>query len=321
MIRVYLLTIFLHLPLLACFAEETGRNFIVAKPFLYSFTQMRADLRKDTIIFKQEKVIFGLGVQLNKYWSARIGIDLINMNKPYLKPTVLTYRKDNWTVDAGIFFTSEMDKPFLQFWNNRFIDPVPADKWLYSPIADLGLRATYRWNDLITTDVSIVSGNGYQRLTEKYHPKPAIRVTLTPFQLLTLGGYISARKEDISETTLNCFAHLQMDNKWKVTGEYHHKSNCRFAEGRRVDVMSVYGAYNLLSWLGLMGRYDYIRSNREEPTGEKWNLQKDGHAFIGGLIFQCFPAIRLSIDYRNKRPAVRSIEKENWMYICLEFKY
>jgi hypothetical protein len=242
------------------------------------------------------------------------------MNKPYLKPTVLTYRKDRWTVDGGIFFTSEMDKAISQFWNNRFIERVAADKWMQIQTADLGIRATYRWNNFITTDVSLVSGNGYQFLLDKYHPKPAFRAVLTPFQPLMLGGYIAARKADVTETTFNCFAHLQM-NKWETTGEYFHQTNCRFAEGCRIDVVSFYSTYHLLSWLGLLGRYDFIRSNKVDTSNESWNVQEDGYAFIGGLLFQCFPSVRLSINYWNKRPSVRRIEKEDWVYVCLEFKY
>ncbi len=321
MTRFLLLSIFLYLPLLACFAEETSPVRITAKPFLNSFTQMRADLRRDTIIYKQEKIIFGLDVKINEYWSARVGVDLIRMNKPYLKPTVLTYKKDRWTVDGGIFFTSEMDKTMSQYWNNRFIDRVASDKWLHDPTADLGVRVTYRWNDFINTDVSLVSGSGYQHLNEKYHPKPAFRAIITPIQPLKLGGYISARKADVTETTFNFFAHLQTGDQWNVTGEFHHQDNCWFAEGHRMNLGSVYGTYNLLSWLGLMGRYDYIHSNKAELSGESWNVLEDGHLFIGGLIFQCFPTVRVSVDYWSKRSAVRRIEKEDWLYVCLEFKY
>jgi hypothetical protein len=186
----------------------------------------------------------------------------------------------------------------------------------------LGLRVAYRWNSFITTDISVVSGNGYQRLTEKYHPKPAFRVILTPFKPLQLGGYISARKEgDVTETGFNCFAHLQKNDRWKITGEYHHKANCRFAEGQKMNVASVYSTYKLLTWMSLMGRFDFVKSNKAHPSGESWNVLNDGNAFMGGLIFQCFPSVRLSIDYWNKRPPVKHIDREDWLYICVEFKY
>ena len=210
----------------------------------------------------------------------------------------------------------------MQFWGNRFIDRVPADKWLFSPTADLGFRATYRWNDFIATDISLVSGSGFQRLTEKYHPQPAFRAILTPVKPLQLGGYISAKKnEKITETLFNCFAHLQVNNNWKITGEYHHKANCRFADGQKIDVASIYSTYQLLSWLSLVGRYDLIKSNSVSPSGEGWNVQEDGSLFIGGLIFRCFPSVRLSLDYWSKRPSVKRIDKEDLLYICLEYKY
>jgi len=314
----YLSVIFFNLSLLACLAEETSPVGIVAKPFLNSYTQGRVDLNRDTLIYKQEKVIFGLEVKLNQNWTARVGVDLIRMSTLYLKPTVLTFQKNRWTVDGGIFYTSEMDRTLTQIWGNRFIEKVAADRWMFSPTADLGMRVAYRWNDFITTDISLVSGNGYQRLTEKYHPKPAFRVILTPVKLLQLGGYISARKEkDITETGFNFFAHLQMGDKWKVTGEYHQKTNCRFVEKQKMNVASIYGTYKLMPWMSLMGRYDFIMSNRIDSSGEK----DDGRAFIGGMIFQCFPSVRLSINYWNKRPPVKRIDREDWLYICVEFKY
>jgi len=295
---------------------------MIAKPFLNSYTQGRVDLNRDTLIYKQEKVIFGLEVKLNQNWTARVGVDLIRMTTLYLKPTVLTFKKDRWTVDGGIFFTSEIDRTMHQFWANRFIERIAPDRWMFSSTADLGVRVAYRWNEFITADISLVSGNGYQKLTEKYHPKPALRVILTPVQPLQLGGYISARKEkNVTETGFNFFAHLQTGDQWKITGEYLQKINCRFAEKHKMDVVSFYGTYKPLPWMGLVGRYDFIKSNRVYPSGESWNVQADGHAFIGGLIFQCFPSMRLSINYWNKRPPVKRIDREDWLYICVEFKY
>jgi len=267
-------------------------------------------------------MIFGIDVKMNEHWTARVGVDLIRMTTLYLKPAVITYQKGRWTVDSGIFFTSELDKTMPQLWNNRFIEKVAADKWLYSPTCDLGLRVTYQWNSFITTDFSIVSGNGYQRLLEKYHPKPAFRLILTPVGSLQIGSYFSVRKEEsVVETTFNSFVHLQPGDKWKATGEYHHRTNHRFAENHKMDVVSVYGTYHLLPWLALMGRYDFVKSNSVHATGERWNELEDGNAVIGGLIFKCFPSMRLSVNYWNKRPPVKHIKKEDWLYFCVEFKY
>jgi len=280
------------------------------------------DFRRDTVIYKQEKVIFGLDFKINENWSANVGVDLINMNQPYLKPTVLTYRKDRWTVDAGIFYTSDLDKTMLQFWGNRFIDKVSIDKWMLLYSSDLGMRATYRWNDFIVTDVSLVSGNGYRALLEKYHPKPSFRAIITPFRPLQLGGYIAVRKGGgVVESTFSSFVHLQMSNKWKLTGEYNRQTNCRLAKGRRMDLVSVYGTYYLTSWMSVMGRYDLIRSNTVESSGESWNVQNDGHLLIGGLIFKCFSNVRVSVNYWGKRPSTKLSDKEDWLYVCMELKY
>ena len=309
--------IFLCLSLQICFA---GDKKTVVKPYLHSFTQARGDLRRDTVLYKQEKVIFGLDFKFNEHWSARAGIDLINMNKPYLKPTVLTFKKDRWTVDGGIFFTSDMDMSIMQFWGNRFIDRVAADKWI-CPTADLGLRLTRQWNEWVTTDVSIVSGNGYQRLKEKYHPKPAFRAIVTPLQPLKVGGYIATRKgQDAIETTLSSFVHLRKNEKWKATGEYYHQSNSRFAKSNRLDIVSVYSAYSLIAWMEIIGRYDLLKSNTKGSAGDSWN-REDGQSCIGGFIFQCFPTMRLSINYVGRRPFLSNIDKEDWIYVCLELKF
>ena len=321
MFRFRLLSFFVILPFLICFAEETKPAQTTAKPFLLSYTQARVDLGRDTIIYKQEKVIFGIDLKMNENWSARVGIDLINMNKPYLKPTVLIYQKEQWTIEGGIFHTSEMDFSLSQFWGNRFIDRVAADKWI-APSADLGARVTYRWNDFITTDVSLVSGNGYQLLLEKYHPKPAVRVVLTPLNTLKLGAYIATRhNKNFIETTFSGFAHMQIDGKWKATGEYFHQTNSRLTQGQKLNVASFYGTYRLLPWMELLGRYDFVKSNKLEASNESWHVIQDGQAIIGGLIFRCFPSMRIAVNYWNKRPPVKRIKKEDWLYFCLEFKY
>jgi len=165
--KFQIFSLFFFLFLRFSFAEEPTRERVTATPFLLSFTQGRIDLQRDTIIYRQEKLIFGMDVKLNERLTGRVAVDLIRMNQPYLRNTSLTWRKESWTIDAGIFFTSEMDMSISRFWSNRFIDRVPADRWLNSPTADLGARVAYRWNDFITTDISLGSGNGYQRLMEK----------------------------------------------------------------------------------------------------------------------------------------------------------
>jgi len=338
--------IFLFLSLLSCFAVETlpatpqsvktlpvtsqnGKTLqatslqVTVKPYIQSYTQGRIDLRRDTVIYKQEKVIFGLNIKINEIWSASVGFDYsFSKNIPYLKPASLTYRKDRWTMDAGIFYVSELDKSMSQFWSNRFIERVAIDKWMLLYSADLGVRATYRWNDFITTDVSFLSGNGYMQLREKYHPRPSFRAIITPLRPLQLGGLIAVRKgEGFVETTFSSFAHLQMGNKWKVTGEYFRQTNSRLVEGQRMDLLSVYGTYYLTAWMGMMGRYDFINTNRIEPLVENWNVRDDGQMIIGGLIFRCLPTMRVSLSYWGKRPVVKRLEKEDWLYVCLEFKY
>lgn len=293
----------------------------VIRPYLMSYTQMRADLRRDTVMFKQEKVIFGMNINLNERWSARVGIDLIGMKDPALKPAALTYQKDRWKIDAGIFVPSGLDLAMSEFWANRFIERVAADVYLLDPTADLGVRVAYRWNEFLSTDFSLVTGNGYQHLKVDKHPMPAFRILLAPVKQLTLGGYISMRKIDVIETGVNGFAHLQIENKWKMTGEYHHKANYHFKEGQQIDVVSFYSTCFLSSWLSVLGRYDVVWSNKTGASGEAWHVQGDGQALIGGVTFQCFPSVRLSVDYWNWRSAARLAAKEDRLYVCIEFKY
>jgi len=319
MLRIYLSAIIM-LMVRVCFAEKTKTFYPIVNPALQSFTQMRVDLRRDTVTFKQEKVIFGLNAKFNDFWTFNITVDLVGMNRPFFKPAVLTYKKDRWTVDSGILFTSEMDLAAGQFWANRFIDRVPADKWLLDPTADLGIRIVYRWNDYLATDFSVVSGNGYQHLREKYHPQPAFRFILSPVSGFKSGSYISLRKEDITETTFNCFAHFETKNKWKMTCEYHHKSNYRFQKGQQLNVASLYTTYYINPWLSLLGRYDTIWSKSDFINNGLSNVE-DGKAFIGGIIIRCFPSVRLSVDYWNQYPKTQHIPKEDKIYFCLEFKY
>ena len=321
--RFYFLIFLSYISFSACFARATSPARVTVKPNIHSFTQGRADLRRDTIIYRQEKLIVSLNIKMSENWSANVGFDYnFSKNIPYLKPAFLTFRKDRWTVDAGIFATSELDKAMSSFWGNRFIDRVAVDKWMRVSSADLGARVTYRWNDFITTDVSLSSGNGYQQLREKYHPKPTFRAIITPIRPLQLGGLIAVRKEnDIVETSFSGFAHFQPSDKWKATGEYHRQADSRFVEGQRLDIASVYGTYYLTTWMSMMGRYDFIKSNRMNASDENWNVQEDGQAIICGLIFRCLPTVRISVNYWNKRPSIKRIDKEDWVYFCLEFKY
>ena len=293
----------------------------VVKPYLTSYTQMKWDTRKDTLLFKQEKVIFGVNIKLNEHWSGRIGIDLINMNKPYFKPAVITYQKDRWTVETGIFFTSNIDIILSGFWGDRFIGRIAGDKYLLDPVADLGARVTYRWNEWLVTDLSLVAGNGYRHLKIDNHPRPAFRFIITPCEIVKIGNYISLQKNEVTETTITSFAHLEIKNRFKITGEYNLKTNTYFEKGKRLNTTSFYSNYFLTDWFSFMGRYDYVWSNETGSSNEAWHILQDGQALIGGFIVRCFPSVRLSANYQNWRPASSKSEKEDWLFVCLEFRY
>jgi hypothetical protein len=332
-IRIKMTTYVALLATCAVFSQTEKNGLfsgVTAKPYLTAYTHMRTGRtgihHRDTLFFKQEKVIFGVNVGLNKYWTAQVGIDLINMKTPYLKPAVINYAKNRWKVDIGIFYLSQLEESLMRFWNNRFIWQVAIDKWMHDPTADLGARVTYRWNDYLTTDVSIVSGAGYQHLTDEFHPMPAFRFTLSPVKMLKILGYVSTqRNEDVTRNSFSGFVHMEPNNTWKLTGEYHYKSNYNFAQGMQLyepgmhlHVASVYATYNFTSWWSMVGRYDMIWS---QMNGESGNRPEDGQAWLTGWIFRCAPSVRLSVDYCNKRPSVGTVGKEDWLYVCMEFKY
>ncbi|MDR1865614.1 MAG: hypothetical protein LBR08_08585 [Bacteroidales bacterium] len=305
---------------LLCAAQQTDKAFsgVEAKPYLRSYTQMRAGLHDDTLFFQQEKIMFGVHVRMNEHWSAQMGVDFISMKYPYPKPAFVTWKKERWTVDAGIIMPSQISQA-NSFWNHRFIERVASDKWMSDPTADLGLRVTRRWNDYLSVDLSVVSGNGFRRLTDRYRPMPAFRLVLTPVEQVEAGGYVSvARNRGVSAVSMYGFVGLQPGEQWKITGEYHRKTNFLFEKDMRLNVASLHASCDLTPWWSMICRYDLIWTDAQGVSG---SYRHAGQAWIGGWIFRCFPSLRVSADYRNKRPSGQALRGEDWLYVCLEFTY
>lgn len=286
-------------------------------PVFISFSHLNHHLKNDSTFFEQEKVVFGARFNMNKHWSGNVWVDFLRDpdEHPYLKPANLTYKKNKFKLDIGLFYLSQWMMQ-LRKWENRYIQKTFQDYQGFGWSSDVGLRGTYTFNDHLKTDVAVVNGAGYKtpgfRIPFKYSATAYIQLISKSMLKVYYDFYNMEKKQ----TTLSVFLNYGNGKHYSVSAEYNSKKGLDF-KTLSAHGFSCYSNIQLKKELGVFIRYDQIWYQGLKSI--TLNVQRyDNLLFITGIQYQCLQNIRIAAAY--KRWNVITEGTENIFQLSLEYK-
>ena len=252
----------------------------------------------------------GKGLQIKGIMDVGQSDDVNDYHRiAYIKNAQITWKTGNFTLNGGMISTIQYNMQ-EKFWGYRYVMKMSQDVYKFGTSADLGLSASYKFNDWLYADAIIVNGEGYKKVQKNDGLMYGLGATLTPADVLTFRVYYGlnetteANKKNVQN--LATFIGLKLD--WFSLGaEYNKMWNYKNVSGDDYDGISIYTNFKLDKKADLYLRYD------ECSLGERSD-------FIAGVQWKLGKYVKISPNFRWSHKDVSGGHSDSYMgYISCYF--
>ena len=306
--------------------ENTGR------PIAEIFTDFHYNISdtSKTTGFGLNRAHFGYTFMPGKDFTATL---MVNIGSPeelsanakhrryaYFKEASIAWSKDKLNICFGITKTRLYDYQ-QKFWGKRYIADTFQSLNGYGFVADLGVAADYKFNDIIKADITIMNGEGYSELQLDNSLKTSAGLTITPDKqwAIRLYGDIS-HPEGIWQSTLIGFAGYK-NELITIGAEGNYKSDLDMISGHNSWGISGTGGLNISKKSEFFVRYDYLTSFTVPGHFIEWNHFKDGSLAIFGFQYTFSENVKLALDYQGIYPHDPDKHITDAIYVNALFKF
>jgi hypothetical protein len=305
---------------------------ITGKPIAEIFTDFHLNFN-DTLKhtgFDINRAYFGYQFLPTGNLSAKI---ILNVGSPddlaegaksrryiFLREASISWAKDNLTVSMGITATKIFE--FQQkFWGKRYIASTYQSINGYGFVADLGISADYKFNDIIEADMTLMNGEGYSDLQSDNNLRTSLGLTITPTENLAIRLYGDIQKQQGLWQPV-AISFLGFKNKVFMIGiEASYKSNIDLVEGHHAWGLSSTGGINITEKTQIFYRFDYSSSVTVPGGILPWNYTKDGKFLITGIQYSFTSDIKLALDYQGTYPYAPSSMATDMIFVNALFRF
>ena len=233
----------------------------------------------------------------------------------YIKNAMLSWKTGRLTLNGGLISTTQFNFQ-EKFWGYRYIMKSFQDQYKFGSSADLGISATYKFNDRISADAIIVNGEGYKKIQQNNGLNYGLGLTINPisnFYVRLYGGLnTSGEVEDKNIANIATFAGYKSD-KFTMGVEYNYMQNSSFDSNADKDGYSIFASVKLSKTTELYARFDELSSKNELISA------KDESAAIVGAQFKLGKYVKIAPNFRINMPKAEGAENYCSAYISCYF--
>lgn len=233
----------------------------------------------------------------------------------YIKNAMLSWKTGGLTLNGGLISTTQFNFQ-EKFWGYRYIMKSFQDQYKFGSSADLGISATYKFNDRISADAIIVNGEGYKKIQQNNGLNYGLGLTVNPisnFYVRLYGGLnTSSEAEDKNIANIATFAGYKSD-KFTMGVEYNYMQNSSFDSNADKDGFSIFASVKLSKTTELYARFDELSSKND------LNSAKDESAAIVGAQFKLGKYVKIAPNFRINMPKAEGAENYCSAYISCYF--
>ena len=228
----------------------------------------------------------------------------------YIKNAQISWKSGDLTLTGGLISTTQFNMQ-EKFWGYRYIMKSFQDLYKFGNSADLGISASYKFNDCLSADAIVVNGEGYKKIQKNDGLMYGLGATLTPIKGLSMRIYygLNEASEEGSENIQNMATFIgYKGNGFSLGAEYNRIWNAKYSKGNDYDGFSFYGNAKLNGKTDLYLRYD-----------ECSNV--DYSAFIAGLQCKLGKYVKIAPNFRMSIPRVDNLENRYMAYVSCYFGF
>ncbi len=229
----------------------------------------------------------------------------------YIKNAMSTGKKGNFKLSCGLISTTQFNYQ-EKAWGYRYIMKSFQDKYKFGSSADLGLSASYKFNDWLAADATIVNGEGYKKVQVKDGLNYGLGMTLTPVKGLSarLYGGLNEASDDQQKDIWNWAAFLgYKDSNLSVGAEYNYMKNATNTEDFNKNGLSFYASGKVSETVDVYGRFDHLTSDGTD--GES--------AWMVGLQMKLGKYVKLAPNFRMTMPKADGESDRYMAYVSCYF--
>lgn len=285
--------------------------------------------------FDITRALLGYNYQMSPTLSGQVVIDGAAGNKDsrlevYVRNAFINWKDYNFDVNVGLTGLLQFSIQ-EKYWMHRYVLKSYQDLNKMGHSVDLGFTAQYKFNDLLSADISITNGTGYKEVKKSGSQRNALGLSISPIKNTIFRVYADLfndskdLRDDVpsniteinyrNQYTVSLFAGYQ--NKYISGGlEYNKVFNKGFVKEKDYYGYSAYASVRILPKWRVYGRYDQTESSSPKQFSEKWN-SGDGLLIIGGIEFTPVKHIKISPNIRNMNYIEQKSEQQ--LFINVEF--
>ena len=256
------------------------------------------------------------GVQIKAVMDIGQSDDINDYHRiAYIKNAQISWKKGNLTLNGGLISTIQFNMQ-EKFWGYRYIMKSFQDQYKFGNSADLGISASYKFNDWLSADAIAVNGEGYKKIQKNDGLMYGIGATLTPIEGLSVRVYygLNEGEDDTKENKQNLATFIGYKGKnFSLGGEYNLYKNDGYVKGKDLYGFSIYGTTKLNEKTEIYARYDNLSSK------DDWNEAKDESAILTGLQFKLGKYVKIAPNFRMDMPKAKGSENRYAAYISCYF--
>ncbi|MCQ2326927.1 MAG: hypothetical protein MJZ71_05125 [Bacteroidales bacterium] len=302
-----------------CFSMNAycqDKNNEKGKPIVTIFDNFGAtrhiDEKETELGFNLERAYIGYQYQFSENWGAKIvydmgkGDDNSLQRLGYVKNAEISFKKDGFKLNVGLTSTKQF-KVQEDFWGNRYIYKSFLDKRKWASSADLGITIEQKLAEWLSTDVSIMNGEGYKKIQSDNQLQYSIGVTSKPIKGLSLRAFADCKtaEDKKAQSNIGLFAGYKNDIL-KVGAEYNMQFNNANIDGHNLSGFSIYATSKLGNSSEVYARYDFNDSSLDIDN-DTWQYKHNGQTAIIGYqykvnkLLQISPNIQYNIDNNDNK--------------------
>jgi len=315
--------------LLATFLTSTSLIAQEGKPSVKVFSNFNYDISAEEgeQAFKEfeiKRAYLGYSHNLNDKFSTKITFDVGSNSggssyTAFLKVAALKWKyNEKMTFNIGMIGTKNF-KFQEKVWGKRYIEKSAQDKYKWASSADAGISLDYKIGKLLL-DAQILNGEGYKKLqSDNGLFKGGLGMTYAIMDNITIRVHqdFSPRTEygendDIQTITTASIKYSSGDLIFGA--EQGIMQNAANVSEKEKDIVSIYASY-ALSGFTMFARYDDLSSDGD------WNIDNEGTFTIVGVEKQMTKGVTLSLNMQTWEGAAEESEKEETLFLNLEYKF
>ena len=233
----------------------------------------------------------------------------------YIKNAQISWTTGNLTLNGGLISTIQFNMQ-EKFWGYRYIMKSFQDQYKFGNSADLGLSASYKFNNRLSADAIVVNGEGYKKIQKNDGLMYGIGATLTPVEGLSMRVYygLNEAEDNTMENKQNLATFIGYKGKsFSLGGEYNLYKNDGYVKGRDLYGFSIYGTTKLNDNTEVYARYDNLSSKNN------WNEAKEESAILAGMQFKAGKYVKIAPNFRMNIPKMKNTGNRYMAYISCYF--